>query len=141
MDESAALSAPEPMRLSFPDAPDVASHRALSSVAGAAAELTVVLAAGVALSFGLGTTVLAACGATALAYYPLATAVTGRTLSTSRLKWLVGRVRTTAPAEVADEPATLYLVPRFTATAQPLPAAPLVAVGSEDTPARHSAAV
>ena len=47
VDESTTLSAPEPMRLSFPDGRHVASQRALSSIAGAAAELAVVLAAGV----------------------------------------------------------------------------------------------
>ena len=77
----------------------------------------------------------------ALAYYPLATAATGRTLSSGRLKWLAGRLRSSAPAAEAEEPATLYLVPRLTATAQPLPAPPLVTVGSDDAPARHSAAV
>ena len=131
----------EPMRLTFPEGPHVASQRALSSVVGATVELAGVLAAGVALAYGVGTTLLTACGGIALIYYPLATTVTGRTLSTSRLKWLVGRLHSTSPAAETEEPAPLYLVPRLTATPQPLPAAPLVAVGTEDAPARHSAAV
>lgn len=143
-DESPAVSAPEPMRLTFPDGQKATSERALSSAAGAAAELTGVLAAGVVLSYAFSTAVMTACGAVALAYYPLATAATGRTLSSSRMKWLLGRLHLTAPAAQAEEPATLYLVPRptmATATAQQLPPAPLVAVGGEDAPARHSAAV
>jgi hypothetical protein len=142
VDESGETPANEPMRLSFPDGQHLASQRALSNVAGAAAELTFVLAAGVALSYVFTTAVMAACGAVALAYYPLATAATGRTLSSSRLKWLTGRLGSSAPATEAEEPATLYLVPRLAATAQPLPAVPpLVVVGGEDAPARHSAAV
>ena len=140
-DETAALSTPEPMRLTFPEGRQQASQRAVSSVADAAAELTGVLVAGLAVSFALSTTILTACGAVALAYYPLATAVTGRTLSTSRLKWLVGRLRSSAAPAAAEEPATLYLVPRLTPSPPAMPAPPLVAVGTEDTQARHSAAV
>jgi len=77
----------------------------------------------------------------ALAYYPLATAATGRTLSSGRLKWLAGRLRSSAPAVEAEEPATLYLVPRLMGAAQPLPAPPLVTVDTDDASARHSAAV
>ena len=84
---------------------------------------------------------MTACGATALIYYPLATAVTGRTLSAGKLKWLGGRLRSGAPAETAEEPAPLYLVPRLAATPQPLASASLVGAASEDEPARHSAAV
>jgi transcriptional regulator with XRE-family HTH domain len=143
-DESPAVPAQEPMRLTFPEAPQLASQRVLSSVGGAAAELTAVLAAGVALSWLSGMAVMAACGAVALAYYPLATAVTGRTLSATRLSWLVGGLGTT-PATPAEEPTTLYLVPKLAPASQaapgPVVAAPLVAVPSEDAPARHSAAV
>lgn len=139
-DEGTNMSAHEPMRLTFPDAPHLASQRALSSVAGAAGELVVVVAAGLALSYFLEAGVLAACGATALVYYPLATAVTGRTLSSSRLKWLVGRLRSSAPA-TDEEPAPLYLVPRITHSAPPLPATQLVTVSGEESAARHSAAV
>jgi transcriptional regulator with XRE-family HTH domain len=140
-DETAAITAPEPMRLTFPEERERVSQRALSSVADSAAELTGVLVAGVAVSFAFSTTILTACGAVALAYYPLATAVTGRTLSTSRLKWLVGRLRSSAAPVEAEEPATLYLVPRLTSSPQAMPAPPLVAVSTEETPARHSAAV
>jgi hypothetical protein len=129
------------MRLTFPEERERVSQRALSSVADSAAELTGVLVAGVAVSFAFSTTILTACGAVALAYYPLATAVTGRTLSTSRLKWLVGRLRSSAAPVEAEEPATLYLVPRLTSSPQAMPAPPLVAVSTEETPARHSAAV
>ena len=140
-EESPATPANEPMRLSFPDGRQLVSQRVLANVAGAAVELTFVLVAGLLLSYIFTTAVIAACGAVALAYYPLATAATGRTLSSSRLKWLASRLGSNAPAIEAEEPATLYLVPRLTATAQPLPAAPLVAVGGEDAPARQSAAV
>jgi transcriptional regulator with XRE-family HTH domain len=148
-DESPAVPAQEPMRLTFPEAPQLASQRVLSSVGGAAAELTGVLAAGVVLSWASGMAVMAACGAVALAYYPLATAITGRTLSATRLSWLVSRFRPGTPPVPAEEPATLYLVPRTAPVSQapsmPIVAAPLagplVAVPSEDAPARHSAAV
>jgi len=141
-DTPTAVAAPEPLRLTFPDGPQVASHRAFSSAAGAAAELAVVLAAGVALSYAAEMAVMAACGAVALVYYPLAIAVTDRTLSSTRVKWLTSRLRSNAPAIEGQEPAPLYLVPRLTVSPQPIPAAPLVAVvAAEDTPARHSAAV
>jgi hypothetical protein len=96
---------------------------------------------GLVVSFAFSTTILTACGAVALAYYPLATVVTGRSLSTSRLKWLVGRLRSTAAPVEDEEPATLYLVPRLTPSPQAVPAPPLVTVSTEDTPARQSAAV
>ena len=78
VDEGTAMSAPEPMRLTFPEAQHAAAERALTSVAGAAAELAGVVAAGVGLSYALGAGVMAACGAAALIYYPLATAITGQ---------------------------------------------------------------
>lgn len=140
-DETAAITEPEPMRLTFPEERQRVSQRAVSSVADAAAELTGVLVAGLAVSFAFSTTILTTCGAVALAYYPLATAITGRTLSTSRLKWLVGRLRSSAAPVEAEEPAALYLVPRLTPSPQAVPAPPLVAVSTEDTSARHSAAV
>ena len=140
VDEGTATSAPEPMRLTFPEVQHVAAERAFTSIAGAAAELAGVVAAGVGLSYALGAGVMAACGATALIYYPLATAITGRTLSTGKLKWLVGRLRSSAPVDTAEEPATLYLVPRLAPTAPPIAPAPLVGV-AEEAPARHSAAV
>jgi transcriptional regulator with XRE-family HTH domain len=140
-DETAPADATEPMRLTFPEGRHVAQHLALSSAAGAAAEWAGVVAMGVMLSYAFGGALLATCGATALIYYPLATGVTGRTLSGSRLKWLVGRLRSGAAASDAQEPATLYLVPRLTASAPPIQAPPMVAVAAEDAPARHSAAV
>jgi transcriptional regulator with XRE-family HTH domain len=140
-DDGTVMSAPEPMRLTFPEAQHVAAQRAFASVGEAVGELAVVLAAGVGLSFALGTSVMAACGATALVYYPLATAATGRTLSAGKVKWLGGRLRPGTPAEAAAEPAPLYLVPRLATTPQPLTPAPLGGVASEDAPARHSAAV
>jgi transcriptional regulator with XRE-family HTH domain len=141
VDEGSATSAPEPMRLTFPEVQHVAAERAFTSIAGAAAELAGVVAAGIGLSYALGAGVMAACGATALIYYPLATAITGRTLTTGKLKWLAGRMRSSAPVDAAEEPATLYLVPRLAPTAPALAPAPLVGVAAEDAPARHSAAV
>src|SRR5688572_30331554 len=140
VDEGTSMSAPEPMRLTFPEVQHVVAERALTSIAGAAMELAGVVAAGIGLSYALGAGVMAACGATALAYYPLAIALTGRTLSTGKLKWLAGRLRPTGQVDTAEEPATLYLVPRLAPTAPPLAQAPLVGV-AEDAPARHSAAV
>jgi transcriptional regulator with XRE-family HTH domain len=140
-DEDSAISAPEPMRLTFPEAQHVAAQRAFASVGEAVGELAVVLAAGVGLSFATGSSVMTACGITALVYYPLATAVTGRTLSAGKLKWLGGRLRPGAPVEALEEPAPLYLVPRLAATPQPLASASLVGATSDDAPARHSAAV
>lgn len=151
-DEPPPVSEPEPMRLAFPEGRELSSHRVLSTVADAAAELTAILFSGLIISFAFSTTILTACGAVALVYYPLAAAVSGRTLSTSRLKWLARGLRlpSITPAVEAEEPATLYLVPRLAVTQQqqqpqpvplPLAAAPLVAVTSEEPPARHSAAV
>ena len=142
VDESTAMSAPEPMRLTFPEVQHAASERAFTSIAGAAMELAGVVAAGIGLSYALGAGVMAACGATALIYYPLATAITGRTLSrpaSSSGSW-AGCVPAPRP-DNAEEPATLYLVPRLAPAAPPLAPAPLVAVAAEDAPARHSAAV
>ena len=99
------------------------------------------VAAGAVLSYALSTAIITACGAVALAYDPLATAATGRTLSSGRLKWLAGRLRFSTPAAEAEEPATLYLVPRLMGAARPLPAPPLVTVATDNAPARHSAAV
>jgi transcriptional regulator with XRE-family HTH domain len=132
--EALDVEAPEPMRLGFPAGPELASHRALAGAQGAAVELAVVVAMGLAIAWAAGTPFLTTCGVTALLYYPLATTVTGRTLSPTRIGWLVGRV-TPGPVELATEAPPLYLVSR-TATQSPVPSAPTV----EDVAAPRTAA-
>lgn len=128
------VEAPEPMRLAFPAAPELSSHRVLAGAQGAAVELAAVVAIGAAIAWTAGTPFLTTCGVTALLYYPLATTATGRTLSTTRLRWLVGRVAP-GPVEPSTDAPPLYLVSR-TATLLPLPSAPTV----EDVAAPRTAA-
>ena len=104
----------EPMRLAFPTGPALALHRILAGARGAGLELAAVLAMGTAIAWAAGTSLLTACGVTALVYYPLAMTVTGRTLSTIGLRRLVTRTAP-SPIEQAAEARPLYLVPRASA--------------------------
>jgi len=132
--EAIDLEAPEPMRLEFPAGPVLASHRVLAGARAAAVELGAVVAMGAAIGWAAGTPLLTTCGVMALLYYPLATTATGRTLSTTRMRWLVGR-GAPGPVEPATEAPPLYLVSR-TATPLPLSSAPIV----EDVAAPRTAA-
>jgi hypothetical protein len=127
-------AAAEPMRLEFPAGPALASHRVLAGAPGAALELAAVVAIGLAIAWAAGTPLLTTCGVTALLYYPLATTATGRTLSITRMRWLVGR-GAPGPIEPGAEAQPLYLVSR-TATSLPVSSAPRV----EDVSAPHTAA-
>jgi transcriptional regulator with XRE-family HTH domain len=135
----------EPLRLSFPSASEAGPARVLEPLSAAAAELLVVAAIGLGIAFWRGLDPLTTCGAIALLYYPVATALTGRVLSDIKLRWLLKRIGArTRTAASAGEPATLYLVPKPAAVPMvaPLP----LGVGTEEEEAaaantRRTAAV
>ena len=117
------------MRLSFAVEPD-ARWRQLARHAGAAlAELAVVAALGAMVSITSGWSLLSACGAVALVFYPIATGVTGRVLSAGRLRSIlrVHPAGTAPPAMEAAEPVPLYLVLR-----QPVKSPLVVSVGADE---------
>jgi transcriptional regulator with XRE-family HTH domain len=140
----------EPMRLSFPTGSELATHRVTASVAGAALELAVVCALGVLIGAVTGLALSASCGLAALIYYPVATALTGRTLSSSRLRMLLGRLRKPAqPAHPAGavatlpsaaEPATLNLVGKPSVVSSSVPTPLLSVTPGEDLGATRTAA-
>jgi transcriptional regulator with XRE-family HTH domain len=134
----------EPLRLSFPSASESGPIRILEPLSAALAELLVVAAIGLGIAFWRGLDALTTCGVIALVYYPVATALTGRVLSDTKLRWLLKRVGVrTRTAVSAAEPAALYLVPK----PAPAPlAAPLpLGLGTEEegaaTDTRRTAAV
>jgi hypothetical protein len=139
--------AAEPMRLSFPAASVLATHRVMSSAGAAGLEWMGVVAAGLLVNGFAGWGPLVSCGAVALVYYPLATAATGRTLTVPRVRMLLQRLTarlTARPAtEVASaEQAPLYLVGRHQGQggSSGPPAVHLVPVrASEDVPTQQTA--
>ena len=117
----------EPLRLSFPSAAEAGSLRSFEPLSAALAELLVVAVVGLGLALLRGLDPLTSCGLVALVYYPLATALTGRVLTNTKLRWLLTKAmaRTRmAPAATA----ALYLVPKPTPLPAPLP---LAALGTE----------
>jgi len=121
-DES-ALAAAEPMRLTFAVEPDTRMRCLAAQAGAAAAELGVVLVLGGLASIATGWALLSSCGAVALLFYPVATAVTGRVLSPARLRSIL-KIH---PAGVAampvsdeNEPAPLYLISRQPPAAPPI---------------------
>jgi transcriptional regulator with XRE-family HTH domain len=116
-------AANEPMRLSFAIEPDTRVRRLAAQAASAAAELGGVGVAGIMVWYGTGWTLLEACGAVALVYYPAATALTGRVLSAVNVRSIlkVHPAGTEPVPETASEPAQLYVI----SSRQP-PAAPVV---------------
>ena len=135
---AALAEATEPLRLSFPSAAEAGPVRWFQPLPAAVAELLVVAAIGLAIALLRGLDALATCGVVALVYYPIATVLTGRVLSDTKLRWLLTRVGPRTRQTPAAEPAGLYLVPK------PAPL-PLVALGTEEehtaASARRTAAV
>jgi transcriptional regulator with XRE-family HTH domain len=130
--------AAEPLRLSFPSAAEAGPVRWFEPLAAAVAELLFVAAIGLGIALARGLDPLTICGLVALLYYPLATALTGRVLSNTKLRWLLARTGARTRTAPAAEPAGLYLVPK------PAPL-PLAALGPEEGEAaattRRTAAV
>lgn len=128
----------EPLRLSFPSAAEAGPLRVFEPLAGVVAEVLVVVTIGGGLALVRGLDPLTTCGLVALVYYPVATALTGRVLSNTRLRWLLTRAGARPRTAPAAEPAALYLVPK------PAPV-PIVALGTEEEQAaatrRRTAAV
>jgi transcriptional regulator with XRE-family HTH domain len=128
----------EPLRLSFPSAAEAGPFRPLEPVTAVLAELLLVVAIGLGIALLRGFDPLTSCGVVALVYYPAATALTGRVLTNTKLRWLLTRAGARTSTTPAAEPATLYLVPK------PAPL-PLAALGAEEEAAaattRRTAAV
>lgn len=120
-------AAVEPLRLSFPSAAEAGPFRPFEPLSAALAELLVVAVVGLSIALLRGLDPLTTCGLVALVYYPLATALTGRVLTNTKLRWLFAKA--VARTRIARaEPAALYLVPK----PSPLPAPlPLAALGIE----------
>ena len=133
-------AAHEPMRLSFAIEPDTRVRRLAAQAASAAAELGGVAVAGVMVWYGTGWTLLAACGAVALVYYPVATALTGRVLSAVNVRGILkvhpaGAMTELVPA-AAPEPAQLYVI----SSRQPAAAPIVVSVEADQFQEQRTAA-
>ena len=129
--------AAEPLRLSFPSASEAGPVRMFEPMLSAVAELSIVATMGVSVALWFGLSPLTTSGVVALVYYPLATTLTGRVLSHTKVRWLLTGALSFTRATPTAEPAGLYLVPK----SAPLP---LAALGSEDeaaTGTRRTAAV
>jgi transcriptional regulator with XRE-family HTH domain len=127
----------EPLRLNFPSAAETGPFRPFEPLAATAAELLLVVAIGLLIALARGVNPLTTCGVVALVYYPLATILTGRVLSNTKLRWLLAQIGARTHTASAAQ-ATLYLVPKPSSL-------PLVALGTEDEEAaattRRTAAV
>ena len=118
-DDAALAALQEPMRLTFAVEPDTRVRHVVTQAASVVAELAVVGIAGGVVSLSAGWPLLTACGAVALAYYPVATVLTGRVLSPTHLRSIL-KVHPAGAHEAvsaSEEPAPLYLVPRTSPTA------------------------
>jgi transcriptional regulator with XRE-family HTH domain len=137
-DEGLVAALQEPMRLTFAVEPDTRVRRLAAQAASVVSELAGVAAAGGVLSLVAGLPLLSACGAVALVYYPIATAVTGRALSSVHLRSILkvhpaGTAAEAVPHE-APEPAQLYVISR-----QPAPAPLVVNVAADEFPQPRTA--
>jgi transcriptional regulator with XRE-family HTH domain len=115
--EEMSAMAQEPMRLTLAVEPDSRVRHLAAQAASGIAELAAVGVLGGVASLVLGWPLFTACGAAALAYYPVATIVTRRVLSPAHLRGVFKMpAGTSQPAVVlqteAGEPTPLYLVPR-----------------------------
>jgi transcriptional regulator with XRE-family HTH domain len=137
-DVSAAAS--EPMRLTFAVEPDTRMRHLASQAAAMVAEIGVVGVLGAVAAYAAEWPLLTACGAAALIYYPIATVLTGRALSTAHLRSILKVPAGMAhPAgldtlEPAAESTPLYLVPR------PSVSTPLVVGVADEFPQPRTAA-
>jgi len=134
--DEAIAAAQEPMRLTFAVEPDTRVRHLTARAASVVAELGIVAITGGIASLVSGWPLLTACGAAALVYYPLATVLTGRVLSSAHLRSIL-KVH---PAGVMDgtleqEPSPLYLVPR-----QPAAPSLVVSVAADEFPQPRTAA-
>jgi len=129
-------AAQEPMRLTFAVEPDTRVRHLTARAASVVAELGIVGVAGGVAALVSGWPLLTACGAVALVYYPLATVVTGRVLSSAHLRSIL-KVHPAGVANAApeQEPAPLYLVPR-----QPATPSLVVGVAADEFPQPRTAA-
>jgi len=113
------------MRLTFPSAAETGPLQPFEPLTAAVAELLGVAVVGLGIALARGLDPLTTCGLVALVYYPLGTALTGRVLTNTKLRWLLSKASGRARTAPAAEPAALYLVPK------PAPL-PLMALGTED---------
>ena len=115
--DEAIAAAQEPMRLTFAVEPDTRARQFAGQAASVLAELGLVGVIGGIGALVSGWPLLTACGTAALAYYPLATVLTGRVLSPAHLRSIL-KVHPAGGMEatLAEEPAPLYLVSRQPAT-------------------------
>jgi transcriptional regulator with XRE-family HTH domain len=123
--EDMSALAQEPMRLTFAVEPDTRVRRLAAQAASGIAELAAVGVIGGIASLVSGWPLITACGAAALAYYPVATIVTGRVFSPAHLRSVIKvPAGTSQPAGAlhtdAAEPTPLYLVSRTAAPAASL---------------------
>ena len=139
--EDVSAAAQEPMRLSFAVEPDTRMRHFAAQAVTVVAEFGAVVVAGGVASFAMGWPLLTACGAAALVYYPLATALTGRALSPAHMRSILKApagsvaVTVTSVPELADEPPPLFLVPRAAA-----PAALAIDLSADEFPQPRTAA-
>jgi len=123
----------EPLRLSFPSAAEAGPFRPFEPLSAAGAELLLVAVVGLGIALLRGHDPLTTCGLVALVYYPLATALTGRVLTNSKLRWLFTKAIASTRMAPAAELAKLYLVPKPAPLPASMPAPlPLVALGTEE---------
>lgn len=129
-------AAQEPMRLTLAVEPDTRMRHLTARAASVVAELGIVGVAGGVASLLSGWPLLTACGAAALVYYPLATVLTGRVISSAHLRSIL-KVHPAGIVNAAteQEPAPLYLVPR-----QPATASLVVGVAADEFPQPRTAA-
>lgn len=115
-------TAPAPLRMVLDMPPSAPVRRVGLRALVSVAELTVVCAFGGVAAVVTGSHPLTACGAVALAYYPIAIAMADRRQAARECASVArGWFRPTAPIEADTEPARLYLVGRQrTASAQTL---------------------
>jgi transcriptional regulator with XRE-family HTH domain len=139
--EDMSAMAQEPMRLSFAVEPDTRVRYLVAQAASGIAELAAVGVLGGITWMTTGWPLLTACGAAALAYYPVATIVTGRVFSPAHLRGIlkVHPAGTSQPAGAEHasvaEAVPLYLVPRAS-----MPASLVVSVAADEFPQPRTAA-
>jgi transcriptional regulator with XRE-family HTH domain len=117
--EEVSAAAQEPLRLTFAVEPDTRVRHVAAQATSMVVELGAVAVMGGITSLAMGWPLLAACGTVALVYYPVATVLTGRVLTSAHLRGIL-KVHPAGSAhagtEAVQEPAPLYLVPRPSAT-------------------------
>jgi hypothetical protein len=106
-------TAAAPMRLTLDMPPSAPVRRVGMRALVSCTELAVVCLVGSAAAFATGAQLLTACGAVALAYYPLAIAMADRRQAVRECASMArGWFKPASPIEADTEPARLYLVGR-----------------------------